>query len=111
MEQRVIAIAEQLGRIAGTAQAKTDAWLDQPAFREQLARIRDSAATLLDQISKLRNGRAVVVQRPPRSGGKVDAPGKKHRTPPPSIAGVKHSEQAIAKAKAARQAKRSSPHG
>jgi hypothetical protein len=36
-----------------------------------------------------------------RSGGKVDAPGKKHRKPPASTRGVKHSDEMVAKANAA----------
>ena len=51
IEGQVIAIAEQLGRIAGTAQAKADGWMNQQAFQAQLAKIRDRAA----QCSKLRS--------------------------------------------------------
>jgi hypothetical protein len=38
-----------------------------------------------------------------RSGGKVDAPGKKHRKPAPRTRSVKHSDEMIAKGNAARQ--------
>jgi hypothetical protein len=38
---------------------------------------------------------------PSRSGGRVDAPGKKHRTPPASGRGVPHSDETIAKIKGA----------
>jgi hypothetical protein len=41
-----------------------------------------------------------------RSGGVVDAPGKKHRKPMPSAAGTKHSDTRIAKMKAANEARR-----
>jgi len=34
----------------------------------------------------------------PANDGKAVAPGKRHRTPPPSLKGVKHSDQHIAKA-------------
>jgi hypothetical protein len=40
-------------------------------------------------------------RRAPRSGGLVDAPGKQHRTPPPSLHGNKHFDQSVAKARMA----------
>jgi thioesterase domain-containing protein len=51
MEQRVMAFAEQLGRIVGTIQAKADGWLDAEALPKQIATIRDEAAHLLDQLT------------------------------------------------------------
>jgi hypothetical protein len=38
-----------------------------------------------------------------RSGGRVDAPGKKHRKAPARRRGVKHSDQTIAKIEAVKQ--------
>ena len=38
-----------------------------------------------------------VDQRHPRSGGAVDAPGKQHRTPPPSLHGSRHFDPPISK--------------
>jgi hypothetical protein len=38
-----------------------------------------------------------------RSGGVVDAPGKKHRPPVPTAKGVKHSDQRIAKLRTANE--------
>jgi len=40
LEQRVLAFAEQLGRIAGTVQAKTAGWMDGDALKKELAAIR-----------------------------------------------------------------------
>ena len=90
MEQRVLAFAEQLGRIAGTFQAKAEGWLDGDALTRQITSVRDSATELLEQLA----GGATTkgVKRNPaaaaalgktkgRSGGVVDAPGKKHRKP------------------------------
>src|SRR5207245_5001243 len=51
MEQRVVAFAEQLGRIVGTVQAKTEGWMDRDALNKQIAGVRDSAAELLEQLS------------------------------------------------------------
>ena len=110
LEKSVIAIAEQLGRIAGTAQARTDSWMHQPNFSEQLAAIRDRAAKLLDRVSSLTgakgNGAPKAKTARSRSGGKVDAPGKKHRKAPVAARGVNHSDQKISKALTAERMKR-----
>lgn len=50
IEQRVMAFAEQLGRAIGSIQAKTDGLVDLAAVQEQMTRIRDGAAGLLDQL-------------------------------------------------------------
>jgi hypothetical protein len=117
IEQRVVAFAEQLGRLVGTVQAKADGWMDVPALQEQVTRIRDGAAGLLRQLGDAgaRGKAAAAATRKPqkptmstagRSGGKVDAPGKKHRKPAASTPGVKHSNEMIAKGTAARQRRR-----
>lgn len=92
MEQRVVAFAEQLGRIAGTVQAKAAGWLDREALTRQLASVRDGAVELLEQLagdatkgSKRTPAATVALGRTKgRSGGVVDAPGKKHRKPMPA---------------------------
>ena len=129
IEQRVIAFAEQLGRMVGTVQAKADGWLDVPALREQVTRIRDGAAGLLRQLGAGRGPRGP--KRPVkagarvkaakatgatgsargRSGGKVDAPGKTHRKPAARTRSVKHSDQMISKGKASRQMRRGPDKG
>jgi 3-phosphoglycerate kinase len=89
MEQRLAAFAEQLGRMAGTIHAKAESWMEGDTLRKQIASVRDGAAQLLDQ---LRDGTTTVThkqsatvatrqQNKGRSGGVVDAPGKKHRKP------------------------------
>jgi hypothetical protein len=93
MEQRVMAFAEQLGRMVGTIQAKADGWLDGEALPRQIATIRDEAAHLLDQLTggaKKATKRATAAAAAARqagkgrSGGVVDAPGKKHRKTAPA---------------------------
>jgi hypothetical protein len=110
VEQKVVAFAEQLGRIVGTVQAKAEGWMDRDALRAQVSHVRDSAADLLQQLgggaskdtaaSTTRNrgkaaskgaakkGSAAVaaasVKTKGRSGGVVDAPGKRHRKPLPN---------------------------
>jgi hypothetical protein len=113
-EDRFIALAEQLGRIVGTMQAKAGGWLDREALTQQIAQVRDGATHLLEQLgvsavaqgtnesgsgqqpsaprqetSRLAANRS---QQPNtrraaaggRSGGVGDAPGKKHRKPVPN---------------------------
>ena len=122
IEQRVVALAEQLGRLVGTVQARADGWMDVPALQEEVKRIRDGAAALLGQIGTAvkagaRSAKATEAARrtkpaPPatstagRSGGKVDAPGKKHRKAAPRTRSVKHSDQMISKGNASRQMRR-----
>lgn len=50
IEQRVVAFAEQLGRLVGTVERKTTGWLDMAALSDQVTRIRDGAADLLSQL-------------------------------------------------------------
>ena len=100
VEPMVIALAEQLGTFLGRVQAKADGWLENEALREQVTQIRDGAANLLKRVNdasavarqsvKSTTPAAKKFTAPPatpaitrRSGGTVDAPGKRHRKPPP----------------------------
>ena len=110
LEERVLAFAEQLGRIAGTVQAKTAGWMDGDALKKDLARVRDGAADLLQQLTA--DAPPVTESRPTgdpaprssreRSGGSVDAPGKKHRPPTPTDPGAKRAASQAAKLRAAK---------
>jgi len=90
IEQQVLAFAEQLGYAAGTIRTKASGALDHEALARQIAGVRDGAKRMLDQLA---SGVASRVRRQPapkppvrkaRSGGTVDAPGKKHRKPAPA---------------------------
>ena len=48
-EDKVIALAEQLGRIVGTMQAKAGGLLDRDALMQQISQVRDGATHLLEQ--------------------------------------------------------------
>jgi hypothetical protein len=110
LEERVLAFAEQLGRIAGTVQAKTAGWMEGDALKKELARVRDGAADLLQQLTA--DAPAVAVSRPPggpaprrsrgRSGGIVDAPGKKRRPPMPTDPGANRADSQAAKMRTAK---------
>jgi hypothetical protein len=49
--QQAVALAEQLGRIAGTIEGTAESWLKRQSLADQLARIRDSAAEMLDSLT------------------------------------------------------------
>jgi hypothetical protein len=114
MNARLADMAEQLGRMAGRMAAKAETMGDQQALGKQLATMRDNAAGLLAQLrgraaeavataqatvgagtggakaakpAKGAKAAKVSARATGRSGGVVDAPGKKHRTPPPAALG------------------------
>jgi len=112
MEQRLMAFAAQLGRVAGAFQAKAEGWMDSKAVKEQIASVRDGAADLLEQLAggatKLAKQTRTTVGAEPRatgrrrSGGGVDAPGKKHRPPMPSDPGANVADSQAAKVRMAK---------
>jgi hypothetical protein len=97
IEQGVVAFAEQLGTLVGTVQSKADGWTDREALGRELTRIRDGAAQLLDQLNPRTLMRAKTTAKgkkaapAARSRGLVDAPGKRHRRPPPQERVGKHA--------------------
>ena len=105
LEERVLAFAEQLGRIAGTVHAKTAGWMDSDALKKELARVRDGAAELLQELTadappvavSTRTGGPAPRKTRGRSGGIVDAPGKKHRRPMPTDPGANRADSQAAK--------------
>ena len=120
LDQRVVKFAEQVGRMVGTVQAKAEGWLDGAALQSQLKGLRDEASALLEQIaatapavfgkrtarrprsSARKTGvKSTAADAKTRSGGAVDAPRKRHRKPAPSTPGIKHSDDRIAKLRAA----------
>ena len=110
MEQRVVAFAEQLGRIAGTVQAKAEGWMDREALTKQIASVRDGAAELLEQLAggatkgskKKPDTTAALGKTKGRSGGVVDAPGKKHRKPMPTDPSANIADSQAAKMRTAK---------
>jgi hypothetical protein len=105
MERRVVAFAEQIGRIAGTVQAKEEGRMDRDTLSQQIASVRDGAVDLLEQLAG--GGATKAAKKNPaaaargshkgRSGGVVDAPGKKHRQPMPTDPGANLADSQAAK--------------
>jgi hypothetical protein len=108
MEQRLMAFAEQLGRMVGSIQAKADGWMDRETLNTQLTSVRDGAAHLLEQLTR---GATTATGKPAaaaargrnkgRSGGVVDAPGKRHRKQAPTDPGARISNSQAAKMRTA----------
>lgn len=110
VEQHVVAFAEEIGRIAATLQAKAEGWLDLQTLTRQTASVRDRATELLEQLAggateDLKRERVATAARSKptgRSGGVVDAPGKKHRKPMPADPGANIADSQAAKMRMAR---------
>lgn len=103
VEPMVIALAEQLGTFMGRVQKRADGWLENESLRQQVSQIRDNATQLLERVNKAgaaakksavslmpkakatkaKKAAASPAKSKGRSGGVVDAPGKRHRKPPP----------------------------
>jgi hypothetical protein len=90
VERQVLAFAEQLGYVAGSIRSKAGGLMDRGTLSRQVSGVRDGAKHLLAQLARevtTRVRRAPAPSRAPRkarSGGTVDAPGKKHRKPAPA---------------------------
>jgi hypothetical protein len=90
LERQIEAFAEQLGYVAGSIHSRAEGLVDRKSLSRQVTSVRDNAKQLLEQLA---SGVASRVRRKPapkrpvrkaRSGGSVDAPGKKHRKPAPA---------------------------
>jgi len=111
-ENGMVQLAEQLGWFIGTMRSKADHLLDNEAVKDQVSQIRDTAMQLFDRVNKasvaaVESANVAAMQgamkaatsaaKPAtkpvakpvtkgRSGGTVDAPGKRHRKAPPQEA-------------------------
>jgi hypothetical protein len=122
--EQAIALAEQLGRIAGTIEGTAESWLNRQKLAEQLTRVRDGATQMLEGLTagaeRGRKAASAVVRRvrsqpvvnkkkaksakPAAAASAHDpahAPGKKRRGPAPSTPGLKKSDETIPKARLA----------
>jgi hypothetical protein len=104
---QAIALAEQLGRVAGTIEGTAETWMNRQALTDQLTRVRDSATQMLEGLTggtaKRRKAKNKKPSRPAsaRQADAAHAPGKRRRKPAPTLKGVKKSDQRIPKLKTA----------
>ena len=110
---QAIALAEQLGRMAGTIEGAAQTWLIRQKLAEQLAQVRDSAAQMLEGLTEVAARRRPASKRKsgkttaagPRQSDPARAPGKRRRKPGPTKRGVKKSDERIPKMKSAAAAR------
>lgn len=116
LNSQALALAEQLGRIAGTLEGTAEAWLNRAAVTDQLTKVRDGATQLLNSLAGGAASGCQTAQKksaeaaPNRSARRVagaasadpaHAPRKAHRKAGPTVKGAKKSDQRIPKAKQA----------
>src|SRR5947207_10714879 len=101
LNSRAVALAEQLGRMAGTLEGSAESLLNRTALTDQLAQVRDGAAELLKSLTSGTGTSAPTrparpgTSRAARSEDPAHAPGKRHRKPSPSVRGAKKSDSRI----------------
>jgi hypothetical protein len=96
MDQRLTALAEQLGTLVGTLQNKAEELIDREELAKELSRLKQDATGLLDQLGSIASSVGTRSAKPKNptaaksnsaakasDRGPVDAPGKRHRPPPP----------------------------
>jgi hypothetical protein len=72
LESQAVALAEQLGRIAGTIEGTAEQWLNRQSIAEQLTRVRDSASQLIESLAgSAAKGRQAVSGRAGTMGTEV----------------------------------------
>ena len=105
---QAIALAEQLGRMAGTVEGTAEAWVNRQKLSDHLTRVRDSATEMLKRLAvgapterSRRKAAKVSSTARSRQADLAHAPGKRHRKPAPRKRGVKKSNQAIPKMRTA----------
>src|SRR5687768_79248 len=122
--EQAIALAEQLGRIAGTIEGTAESWLNREKLTEQLTRVRDGATQMPEGLTagaeRTRKAAATAVRsvRPEQGSAKAKsakaapaaptrqpdpsrAPGKQRRKPAPATKGMKKSDETISKLRTA----------
>ena len=106
--QQAIALAEQLGRIAGTIEGTGESWLKQERLAEQLTRVRDGATQMLEGLrrtpapaKRMKKKSAKATSAVSAQADPAHAPGKKRRGPAPTMRGVKSSDETIPKLRTA----------
>ena len=106
--EQAIALAEQLGRMAGTIEGTAESWINRQALTDQLTLVRDSATRLLAGLTsraakdrKASKGRNAKPAAAARQADPAHAPGKRRRKPAPTMKGVKKSDERIPKMRTA----------
>ncbi len=99
--EQAIALAEQLGRIAGTIEGTAESWLKRERLAEQLTRVRDGATQMLEGLQRKPAPAKGAKKTKSAKADRAHAPGKKRRGPAPTMRGVKSSDETIPKLRTA----------
>ena len=104
VEQKVVALAEQLGWFLGKVQAKADGWLESEAVQKQLGQIRDGADDLLAHVKR---AGAVVSKAVEKTASAANTARRPVATEPvPPAAAKREAEKRASRAPVAAQGKR-----
>jgi hypothetical protein len=112
--EQAIALAEQLGHLAGTIQGTAETWFNRQKLTDELTRVRDGASQMLDRLGATAGKARSAVRRKPvtrvstpvtAAADPAHAPGKRRRKPVAARRGVKKSDTTIPKMRAARTAR------
>ena len=111
--EQAIALAEQLGRIAGTIEGTAESLMNRQTLTDQLTRVRDSATQMLEGLTggmtkgkkASSKGKTPARAASARQADPAHAPGKRRRKPAPTMKGVKKSDQRIPKMRIAAEAR------
>ena len=119
LNSQALALAEQLGRIAGALEGTAEVWLNRASVTDQLTKVRDGATQLLNSLAGAAASGRRAVQRKvaPKPNRKArrsasatadpaHARGKRHRKAAPSVRGAKKSDSRIPKMKTAAAVRR-----
>ena len=105
--EQAIALAEQLGRIAGTIEGTAESLMNRQTLTDQLTRVRDSATQMLEGLTGGTAKRRKAAKKKPARAASAQqadpahAPGKRRRKPAPTMKGVKKSDERIPKMRTA----------
>lgn len=99
--EQAIALAEQLGRIAGTIEGTAESWLKRERLAKQLTRVRDGATKMLEGLQRTPAPAKGAKKTKSAKPDRAHAPGKRRRGPAPTMRGVKKSDETIPKARLA----------
>ena len=111
LAEQATALAEQLGRIAGTIEGTAESWMNQQTLTDQLTRVRDRATQMLEGLTDTVKRRKAATKKQPartasaRRADPAHAPGKRRRKPAPTMKGIKKSDERIPKMRTAAAAR------
>jgi hypothetical protein len=115
LSSQALALAEQIGRIAGTLEGTAESLVNRASLTDQLNQIREGATKMLNSLTGgAADGRSRAKTQGGRTGSSArsmgtdpaHAPGKRRRKAAPTVRGAKHSDSRIPKMRTAAAVRR-----